>query len=302
MGQQRVRARYTRREEFLNLAKYCLRPVPLVYACIAPHGGEIVPALAGKKMRLFSPTRKGMRVLAAAVGEARPDTIVLASPHNLRLHEHIAVVTAEYSSGSTAEGRRLIRLRAKCDVKFAKRLAEAGESAGLPVVAANYGVFEGPLSDMAMDWGTMIPLWFFLRGAHRKSKIVIVTPSREIPLAQNVEFGKVIAETAEGEKKRVAFVASADQAHRHQRSGPYGFDNRAAVYDRQVVDLIRHDKLEEIVKMSKSFVDGARPDSLWQMAMLVGALSVVPMKAELVSYQVPTYYGMLCASYKPIRG
>jgi len=131
---------------------------------------------------------------------------------------------------------------------------------------------------------------------------VIVTPSREIPLAQNVEFGKVIAETAEGEKTRVAFVASADQAHRHQKSGPYGFDNRAAVYDRQVVDLIRHDKLEEIVKMSQSFVDGARPDSLWQMAMLVGALSVVPMKAELVSYQVPTYYGMLCASYKPIRG
>jgi len=286
----------------LNFAKYLLRPVPLVYACIAPHGGEIVPALAGKKMKLFSPTRKGMGVLAAAMGKARPDTIVLASPHNLRLHKHIAVVTAEYSSGSTAEGRRLIRLRAKCDFKFAKRLAEAGEAAGLPVVAANYGVFEGPLSDMAMDWGTMIPLWFFLKGARKKSKIVIVTPSREIPLSQNVEFGKVIAETAEGEKKRVAFVASADQAHRHQKSGPYGFDNRAAVYDRQVVDLIRHDKLEEIVKMSQSFVDGARPDSLWQMAMLVGALSVVPMKAELVSYQVPTYYGMLCASYQPIRG
>ena len=275
--------------------------MPLVYACIAPHGGEIVPALAGNKMRLFSPTRKGMRVLATALKGARPDTIVLSSPHNLRLHGHIAVVTAENSSGSAAEGQRVIRLRTKCDVKFARKLAEAGEAAGLPVVAANYGVFEGPLSDMAMDWGTMVPLWFFLKGARTKSKIVIVTPSREIPLAQNVEFGRVIAETAEEEKKRVAFVASADQAHRHQESGPYGFDKRAAVYDKQVVDLIRHNKLEEILKMSPGFVDGARPDSLWQMAMLVGALSVVPMRGELVSYQVPTYYGMLCASYQPIR-
>ena len=275
--------------------------MPLVYACIAPHGGEIVPALAGKKMKLFSPTRKGMRVLATAMRDARPDTIVLASPHNLRLHEHIAVVTAANSSGSTAEGRRVIRLRAKCDVKFATKLAEAGEASGLPVVAANYGVFGGPLSDMAMDWGTMVPLWFFLKGARTKSRIVIVTPSREIPLSQNVEFGRVVAETAEGDKKRIAFVASADQAHSHQKSGPYGFDKRAAVYDRQVVDLIRHNKLEEIVKMSPSFVDGAKPDSLWQMAMLVGALSVVPMTAELVSYQVPTYYGMLCASYQPIR-
>jgi len=275
--------------------------VPLVYACIAPHGGEIVPALAGKKLELFSPTRKGMRVLATALTDAKPETIVLASPHNLRLNKHIGVVTAENSSGRTAEGHKEIRLRVKCDVEFATKLAEAGVAAGLPVVAANYGTFEGPLSDMTMDWGTMVPLWFFLRGACRKSKIVIVTPSREIPLTQNVEFGKVIAETAEKEKERIAFVASADQAHRHQKSGPYGFDKRASVYDRQVVDLIRHDKLQEIVNMSSSFVDGARPDSLWQMAMLVGALSVVPMKAELVSYQVPTYYGMLCASYQPIR-
>jgi len=275
--------------------------VPLVYACIAPHGGELVPTLAGKKLKLFSPTRKGMRSLAAAMREAKPDTIVLASPHNLRLHRHIGVVTAENSSGKTAEGRRAISMRAKCDVEFAMKLAEAGEAAGLPVVAANYGVFEGPLSDMAMDWGTMIPLWFFLKGSRPKSKLVIVTPSREIPLGQNVAFGKVVAETAEREKKRIAFVASADQAHRHEKTGPYGFDRRAAVYDRQVVDLIRHDELEEILRMSPSFVDGARPDSLWQMAMLVGALSVVPMKAELVSYQVPTYYGMLCASYQPIR-
>jgi len=275
--------------------------VPLVYACIAPHGGELVPALAGSKLKLFSPTRRGMRVLAAAMRDCRPDTIVLASPHNLRLNKHIGVVTSEYSSGKTAEGRREISMRARCDVEFATKLAEAGEAAGLPAVAANYGVFEGPLSDVPMDWGTMIPLWFFMKGTRPRSRIVIVTPSREIPLTQNVEFGKVIAETAEAEEKRIAFVASADQAHRHQKSGPYGFDKRAAVYDKQVMDLIRHNELEEIVRMSPSFIDGAMPDSLWQMAMLVGALSVVPMKAELVSYQVPTYYGMLCASYQPIR-
>ena len=275
--------------------------MPLVYACIAPHGGELVPTLAGKKLKLFSPTRRGMRVLALEMKKCRPDTIVLASPHNLRLNKHIAVVTAEYSSGKTAEGRREISMRAKCDVEFATKLAAAGEAAGLPVVAANYGTSEGPLSDLAMDWGTMIPLWFFLKGTRSRSRIVIVTPSREIPLPQNVAFGKVIAETAEAEDRRVAFVASADQAHRHQKSGPYGFDKRAAVYDRRVVDLIRHNELQEIVRMSPSFVDGAKPDSLWQMAMLVGALSVVPMKAELVSYQVPTYFGMLCASYQPIR-
>lgn len=271
--------------------------MPIVYACIAPHGGEIVPALAGKKLKLFAPTRSGMRKIARVMGESRPDTIVIASPHNLRLPKHIGVVIAENSSGVVSEGRKQIRLRAKCDVEFANKVIQGAEKKGLPVVGANYGTLEGPLSDLAMDWGTLIPLWFLLRGG-RKVKIVIVTPSRGIPLEQNFEFGRVVAETAEREKKRVAFVASADQAHAHKRSGPYGYDKRAAEYDRRVVSAIRRNKLEALMGMDDDFVAGARPDSLWQMTMLAGVSSVVPVDGELLSYQVPTYYGMLCASFK----
>lgn len=272
--------------------------MPLVYACIAPHGGEIVPALAGKRLELFSPTRAGMRKLAREVKEAKPDTIVIASPHNLRLDRHIGVVTTEWTSGTTAEGEKKVMMKARCDVELAKKLASAGEARGLPVVAANYGVFEGTLSDMAMDWGTMVPLWFFLKTNRLKSRVVIVTPSREGPIEKNIEFGKVMAEVFGGERKRIAFVASSDQAHRHRKSGPYGFDKRAALYDKQVVEAVRRDKLSEVMKMDPGFVDGARPDSWWQMAMLVGVLSLIPMKGELHSYQVPTYYGMLCAGYK----
>ncbi len=46
--------------------------MPIVYACIAPHGGEIVPALADDKLPLFTPTRRSMRTLAHQMKEARP--------------------------------------------------------------------------------------------------------------------------------------------------------------------------------------------------------------------------------------
>jgi aromatic ring-opening dioxygenase LigB subunit len=273
--------------------------VPLVYACIAPHGGEIVPALAGNKLPMFMDTRRGMKRLASEMKQARPDTIVIASPHNLRLHRHIGVVTAENSSGSAREGGREIRYRAKCDKALAQELVDAAEREGLPVVGAAYGVYEGPLSDLAMDWGTLIPLWFFLKGNGLKCKIVIVTPSRGIPLAQNYEFGKVVAKVAQEEKKRVALVASADQAHTHKKSGPYGFSPEAEKYDRFVVNAIKNGELGTIMDLEPGFIDSARPDSLWQMTMLAGALAVVPMEGRLVSYQAPTYYGMLCAGYRP---
>ncbi|MDA4128603.1 MAG: hypothetical protein OK422_04015 [Thaumarchaeota archaeon] len=37
-----------------------------------------------------------------------------------------------------------------------------------------------------------MPLWFFKEEARVRGKIVIVTPSREIPLAQNYEFGRLV--------------------------------------------------------------------------------------------------------------
>jgi len=63
------------------------------------------------------------------------------------------------------------------------------------------------------------------------------------------------------------------------------------------VRAIERGRLSDILKFDPEMVEEARPDSLWQMAMLAGVLKVVRMKGALYSYQVPTYFGMLCAGY-----
>lgn len=272
--------------------------MPLVYACIAPHGSEVIPALAGSKKRLFAPTRKGMETLKEEMRAAKPDTVVVATPHNLRLHRHIGVVTAENTAGELTEQGGTIEVKAKCDIPLAKELVDAAERRGLPVVAATYGVYEGPLSSMAMDWGTMVPLWFF-QGRRPKSKIVIVTPSRGTTLSRNYEFGEVVAKVARSTKKRVAFIASSDQAHTHSRKGPYGYSPRAQEYDRLVVEAVGSGRLDSIMKFDGDLVEAAKPDSLWQMTMLAGVLASSRFVGHLVSYQMPTYFGMLCAGYTP---
>ena len=275
--------------------------MPLSNACITPHGDEIIPELAARGTpRGFLITREGMIRIAREVKTTRPDTIVIATPHNLRLWRKIGVVISENSSG-TLQGSRgtkpSVHLKVKCDQEFARKLMDRTAKRGLPVVGANYGSFDGPLSDLPMDWGTLVPLWFLARGRSDRPRVVIVTPSREIPLLQNYEFGRAIADLAERRPKRCVFVASADQAHTHKKSGPYGFSRAAAEYDRFVVDAIRRNRIRSIMNLSGKFVDAARPDSLWQMTMLAGVLSRVAMDAELFSYQVPTYFGMICAGF-----
>jgi aromatic ring-opening dioxygenase LigB subunit len=265
-----------------------------------PHGGEIIPELATRKTeRLFGKTRQSVRKIAREIRGARPHTIVIASPHNLRLQSNIGIVTSENSSGQLkGSGKRSVALKLKCDREFAEDLLNASTQKHLPVVGANYGTAAGPASDLPMDWGTLVPMWFVLKEERVKAKTVIVTPSREIPLAQNIAFGRTIADVAERKKnRRIVFIASADQAHAHRRSGPYGFHRTASKYDEFVSQAIRNNRIESISRLSSKFVEAAKPDSLWQMAVLAGITRVVKMQANLLSYDVPTYYGMICASF-----
>jgi len=284
--------------------------VPLVFACIVPHG-HLIPQLSSKTdLRRFRVTREAMRRLARDITAARPHTIVVATPHNLRLLGTIGVVTAANASGALvsgghgfaltrlARGRRRVQLHARCDVGFAKTLLAAAAARGLPVVGANYGTADGPVSDMPMDWGTLVPLWFFLKETKLSARVVIVTPSREIPLRQNVGFGEVVADVAARDHRRIVFVASADHAHAHKKSGPYGFSTAAAEYDARMVRAIEANHLDAVLGLRPRLVERAKPDSLWQVAMLAGIVERLGLRGELYSYEVPAYYGMICAAYR----
>jgi len=273
--------------------------MPLDYACIMPHGGDIIPQLAVRKTEhLFDNTRESVRKIARDIREARPHTIIIASPHNLRLQDNIAIVTTENSTGELkGAGGRKVSLSLKCDREFAQDLLKESTRNGLPVIGANYGTAEGPASDMPMDWGTLVPMWFVAKEERVRAPTVIVTPSRQIPLNQNIAFGKVIADIAEKSQKRIVFIASADQAHAHKKSGPYGYHRSAAKFDTLVSRAIQKNRIESISRLSKRFVEEAKPDSLWQMAVLAGITRVVRMQGKLLSYAVPSYYGMLCASF-----
>jgi len=270
----------------------------IVYACIAPHGSEAIPELAGDKLDAFGETRRGMEYLAKQIKSHRPRTIVIATPHGLRLDHTIGVVTTEYSEGSLKEKGKTIKARFKCDRQLARKILQEARKAWLPTVGANYGTDKGSASCMQMDWGTLIPLWFFGAQGKDKPSIVIVTPSREIPLVQLVDFGKTIAEVAESSQRKVAFVASADQGHAHDEKGPYGFHPASKKYDELVINAIKENKLAQLLTLDQKFVEDAKPDSLWQMAILAGILERVRMKARFVSYQAPTYFGLLCASFE----
>jgi aromatic ring-opening dioxygenase LigB subunit len=145
---------------------------------------------------------------------------------------------------------------------------------------------------MPLDWGALIPLWFMGR---EEVPVVVVSPARDLPPELHVRAGQVLAGATQ---KRVALIASADHGHAHDPNGAYGFDPAAERYDRLVVELVRENRLEALLGLDEELVEAAKADSFWQMLMLHGALGDA-FDAELLSYEAPTYFGMLCAAYAP---
>jgi len=252
----------------------------IVAAAIAPHG---TPA--------FEPglTRDALEEIGRRFAVAAPEAIVVVTPHNVHVSGHFAVVDAATVAGSLAEwgepGRELER---PVDRRLVAAILES--AAGLPAVAVSYGGNDVAAAVAPMDWGTLIPLSFL-----PELPVVVISPARDRALAEHEALGRAIAAAA-GES-RVALVASADHGHAHDPDGPYGFDPAAASYDELAVELVRENRLGELDGLAE-LVEAAKADSLWQLAVLHGALGS-GFDVELLSYEAPTYFGMLCAAYAP---
>jgi aromatic ring-opening dioxygenase LigB subunit len=271
----------------------------IVVAAIAPHGGIAVAELCDEsELEVAAATRAGLEELGRRFAAAAPEAVVVLTPHNVHVEGSLAVIIAGELEGVVGENGREIALTAPVDLELALALLADLAQARVPSTAVSYGGNRPAEASMPMDWGALIPLWYMGGRAEPPTPVVLISPARDLPAEVHVAAGRVIADTAAASGKRVGLIASADHGHAHEPTGPYGFDPASAVYDGQVVGLVRENRLAGLLEIDPDFVGTAQADSWWQMLVLHGATADA-FDVELHSYEAPTYFGMLCASFTP---
>ena len=271
----------------------------VVVAAIAPHGGIAVAELCDEAdLHVAARTRVGLEELGRRFEAAAPEAIVVLTPHNVHIAGSMAVIVAGQLEGTVEEDGRAIALTSPVDVDLSLALLEGLERERVPVTSVSYGGNRPAEASMPMDWGALIPLWYMGGRFDPPPPVVLVSPARDLAAAAHVAAGRVVAETAVATGKRVALIASADHGHAHDPDGPYGFDPASAEYDDQIVAMVRENRLAHLLEIDPNFVVTAQADSWWQMLVLHGATHEA-FDAELLSYEAPTYFGMLCASFTP---
>jgi len=256
----------------------------LVFAAIAPHGGLVFD-------QPEAPTRKAMEELGRRFTAAQPEAALVLTPHGTHVDGHFAVVRSASLEGDASQWTDAdSSYSGPGEPQLADACIRELQAAGLPALGVTFGATAAGASTMPLDWGAAIPLWFM------RAPAVVVSPCRALSNGQHVRAGEALAR-ATGDR-RVALIASADHGHGHSADGPYGYAAESKPYDERIVELIRGNRLGELVETSSDWAVAAKADSFWQLLMLHGAIgdAFVP---ELLSYEAPTYFGMACASYLP---
>jgi len=255
----------------------------IVFGAITPHGNPVYEQPDG-------PTANGMHELARRLEASGAEAAILATPHGTLLDDHFGVVR---SSRLTEHPNQFVDAthlyEGDGDPELADACVAALQAAGLPALGMTFGTTAAGGSTMPIDWGAGIPLTFL------RLPVVIVTPCRALSNDEHVRAGRALA-AAVGERP-VAFIASADHGHGHTHDGPYGYSEHSQPYDDDVQDVVRRNALGELAGWDPHRATDALADSLWQMLMLHGALGDA-FHAELLSYEAPTYFGMLTASFQ----
>ncbi|MEM0128353.1 MAG: hypothetical protein QXO03_04630 [Thermoplasmatales archaeon] len=254
--------------------------MPLSRVYIIPHGDEII-SIPNKDAKTMN------RTIKDAVKGDPAETVLIISPHSIRISSGIPVVNTSYASGNYEIGKKIISGRYEIN----KELNSTILSSSPHFVETVFISSEGDLSNFPLDFGSLIPLAFF-----NVKKISLMGQWRVFRPKLLRRLGELLYDSVASTRGKISVVFSADQAHAHSRSGPYGYDPNAKMYDEKIKAAITKNDFLELTEMKRDFVEGAKPDSYWSLVMFSGFIKRGRLSPSLHFYYIEKYFGMLLAS------
>lgn len=274
----------------------------VVFACIAPHAWLLIPLVSGPDGVKTRASRAALEELGRRMEAALPETIVIIEPHGLLVDGVISLLDNGAMDGRTGGPTDLGATQHGYSMRFATdralnaAIAEEARARDVPVARARTFLDFVPPH---LDFGAMNPLWYLGATFSPPPRLVAACAGPGVTREQCVGFGRAVRAAAVATGRRIAFIASADFAHRHDPDGPYGFDLAAAECDAAVVEAVRAGELHRLLAYDEGWVERALTEAVEPLLALHGLVDGTNLRPEVLCYEAPTYFGMLCAAYVP---
>lgn len=261
----------------------------IIKTFFVPHPPLIIPEIGHGEEKKIQRTIDAYHSIAAEIGEYKPDTIIISSPHSTVYSDyfHISPGVEAYGDFSGFRFSDFI-FRVNYDKDLVDKISKFSKKH--KVNAGTFGERERTL-----DHATLIPL-YFINQYYQDYKIIRISPSN-LPLIDHYNLGKMINSLIP-ENKKVVWVASGDLSHKLKANGPYGIAEEGIEFDKIITKLIQLGDFKEILKLKPKFYRKAAECGLGSLTMMAGALDGYNIISNLLSYEAPFGVGYAVARFE----
>ena len=250
----------------------------IVFAGLMPHAPILVPGVGRGELGQVERTVAAMRLVAEHALGARPDTLVLVSPHSPRQRGAFGLWRTQRLRGMLD---RFGAPQEHVDLPLDAALVSALEEE-----AAARGLHTWPIEGEMLDHGAVVPLRYLCSAGWTGPTVVV---GLNYPGEEGVdEFGRAIGAVARRLGRRVALIASGDMSHRLRRGAPAGFAPEGRRFDRNFTELLRTGEFAEIPRIDQELQERAAEDVVDSTRMALSAAEGGEGgHHELLSYEGP---------------
>jgi aromatic ring-opening dioxygenase LigB subunit len=256
----------------------------LIAAYLLPHPPLILPAIGRGEERRIQATIDAYTRAGREIKDAKPDTVVIVSPHSAVYADYFHVSPGNGARGTMARfGAPELKVTVEYDTAFVAALCGRARQNHFPAGT------EGE-RDASLDHATFIPLVFSGAGSPPSSFKVVRIGVSGLSLRQHAAFGAMIAGAADELGRAFVLIASGDLSHKLKADGPYGYAKEGPVFDAHITGAIRRGAVNEFAASGESKEWGAEKAGecgLRPLAVLGGAFSGQKAQGCLYSYEGP---------------
>ncbi|MFA6553522.1 MAG: AmmeMemoRadiSam system protein B [Patescibacteria group bacterium] len=261
----------------------------IIFSAISPHPPILIPDIGKDNVRFIKKTTAAMKRLAQDLYAAKPDTIVIISPHGQMHTDAFSLnMSNDFEANFKEFGDLHTKINLKGDVRLIHHYKEILESKQR-VVLTNSPV---------LDHGAGVPLYFLTQALDLKKLRIVPISYSLLDYENHYQFGMALQQDMLNDTKRIAIIASGDLSHRLTEDAPAGFSHWAKKFDETLMKKIQNKDTEGILKLDADFVEEAGECGLRSIIMMLGMLNTINHEPEIYSYEGPFGVGYMVANYK----
>jgi aromatic ring-opening dioxygenase LigB subunit len=274
----------------------------IVFVAICPHPPIIIPKIGQENLGQVQKTISALGSLAEELYQAKPDSILVISPHGPIAQDRFCILGGQELYGNFAQfGDSEDEFKYKNDLDLARDIEKETQKVKIP------------LSIIDEDWldhGMLVPLYYLTSGKLDNIPILGMGFSM-LDLQTHFKFGQLISHISSlpsseaellrrtGKSQNLAIIASGDLSHRLTPDAPAGYSKKGKKFDEKLIDLLKKNKTEEILNLDPILIEEAGECGLRSIVILLGVLSQLStVKCQVLSYEGPFGVGYLVANFE----